>query len=682
MKKKFRITVLLFLVLQTINAQEVDNTLYNIMPWPKEIHSGKGEFIINKNFTVSIQGISTKRLNEASTRFLRRLSGRTGVFFEIGFPKQNETSASLFIKVVRKGVVKLSEDESYSLTANSNGILLESETDIGAMRGLETLLQLATATADHFYIPIVNINDTPRFPWRGLMIDVARHYQPIHVIKRNLDAMASVKLNVFHWHLTDDQGFRIECKSHPRLHQMGSDGQYYTHQEIKDIVRYAADRGIRVIPEIDIPGHATAILTAYPELGSKDTVYQIERYAGVFDPTLDPTNEKTYAVLEDIFEEISTLFPDPYIHIGGDENEGRHWNENPKIIAFKKEHGLKSNHELQAYFNRKVQGILKKLGKKMMGWEEIMNKDLDTSSVIHSWKGLNEGVKPGHSLIHAAKNGYHTILSNGYYLDLMHDISDHYLIDPIPNHTELTREEREKVLGGEITMWGELVTPLSIDSRLWPRSAAIAERLWSPSEVREIPSMKKRLKIISFRLEELGISHLRNQNVILRNIANGHHIEALSKLTKVCQPLKGYTRNKGGTEYKSYSPFTLFADACATDASDAIEFKTIVDTFIGTSKNSKKPLESMLNDWVYNHNELEVLTRKTPLVSEVLNLSLALKELSTFFLRMLEQEEISKANYIEFERLIESAKKPHADVEIVVISSFTKLFEFLKKNEL
>ncbi len=663
-------------------AQSIENTMHNLMPWPQKIENKEGKFIIDSNFTIAIQQKQTNRLYKASTRFLRRLSGRTGVFFDVGFPDQERTSASLIIKVGRKGTIELSEDESYSLTTKSNGILLESETDIGAMRGLETLLQLVTATTDHFYIPGVKIEDAPRFPWRGLMIDVARHYQPIQVIKRNLDAMASVKLNVFHWHLTDDQGFRIECKSHPRLHQMSSDGQYYTHQEIKDVIEYAMDRGIRVIPEIDVPGHATAILTAYPELGSKDTTYQVERYAGIFDPTLDPTNEKTYKVLEDIFKEISALFPDPYIHIGGDENEGKHWDENPKISDFKKEHHFTNNHQLQAYFNSRIQRILRKLGKKMMGWEEIMTKDLDTSSIIHSWKGVNEGVKPRHSLLQAAKGGYHTVLSNGYYLDLMHNVSDHYLVDPIPDDIALTEGEKERILGGEIAMWGELITTLTIDSRIWPRAAAIAERLWSPKEVREVEHMKKRLAIISFRLEELGITHIKNQKVILRNIANGYTIDALSKLTKVCQPLKGYTRNKGGTEYKSYSPFTLFADACTTDAPDALKFDKMVNEYIVNPKNAIRPLEAILNSWVRNHDELEILNSKTPLVNELLDLSSALKELSLFFLRLLEQGGISKTNYNEFIKLIDIAKVPHADVEIVVNDSFIKLFEFMKKNEL
>ncbi len=683
MRKLFRTILLLVVAIQITSAQSIDNNSYNLMPWPQEIESDQGQFTVDKDFLVSIEKESTKRLYTAATRFLRRLSGRTGVFFEKGFPESTKNAPSLIINVKREGKLELSEDESYSLAITTAAIRLEAETDIGAIRGLETLLQLVTSGADHFYFPALRIKDSPRFPWRGLMIDVARHYQPIEVIKRNLDAMAAVKLNVFHWHLTDDQGFRIESKSHPKLHELGSDGQYYTQKEIRDVIQYASDRGIRVVPELDVPGHASAILTAYPELGSKENMkYQIERYAGVFDPTLDPTNEKTYEVLADLFEEVALIFPDPYVHIGGDENEGKHWDENPKIKDFKQKHSLTSNHDLQTHFNLRLQKILEKLNKKLVGWEEIMTPEMPTSAVIHSWRGVEEGLQPGESLVKAAKKGHYSILSTGYYIDRMHDIANHYLVDPLPKSSNLTKDEQKRILGGEVTMWGELVTPLTIDSRIWPRTAAIAERFWSPTGVVDIDHMRKRLSVISFRLEELGLTHLKNRNVILRNIANGYHIDALIKLTKVCQPLQKYSRNKGGTEYKSYSPFTLFADACTTDALDAFRFDAAVNAFIGGGKTSKKTLESMLHQWVDNHDELSELKGKTPLVNEPLELSLALKDVSVFLLKILKQEGVSKVDSTEFIKLISKAKEPHADVEIVVHEAFTKLFAYLKKNEL
>ena len=318
------------------------------MPWPKEISDNSERFIITPNFTIQINYADETKVTHASTKFLRRLSNRTGIFLKNGFPSKKAKNASLQITFSNVVTPVLGVDESYTLKVKNNQILLNSKNDIGAIRGLETLLQLVKNTKKETYFSGVSIIDSPRFLWRGLMIDVARHFMPVEVIKRNLDAMASVKMNVFHWHLTDDQGFRVESKVYPRLHQSGSDGLYYTQGQIKDVVRYATRLGIRVIPEFDVPGHASAILTAYPELGSKEGYkYSIERNAGVFDPTLDPTNDKTYEFLKNLFTEIAPLFPDEYFHIGGDENEGKHWTQNKNIGVFKKKHQLKTNHDLQ-----------------------------------------------------------------------------------------------------------------------------------------------------------------------------------------------------------------------------------------------------------------------------------------------------------------------------------------------
>jgi len=558
----------------------------NLMPWPQEITLGNSNIEISPKFTVVVHPEITKRIDIATTKFIKRLTGRTGVFFKNGFAFNADKikNASLEISYKRAGKLEINEDESYELKVSPTKISIEATTDIGVIYALETLLQLVDNNETSYFFPEVTIHDFPRFTWRGLMLDVARHFQPVDVIKRNLDAMTSVKMNVLHWHLTDDQGFRIESKKHPKLHQLGSDGLYYTQEQIKEVVEYASDRGIRVVPEVDVPGHATAILTAYPEIGSKDTSYSIERFSGIFHPTLDPTNEKTYEILEDLFGEMAMLFPDQYFHIGGDENEGKHWDENLRIQEFMQKNDLKTNHDLQTYFNIRLEEILAKHGKLVMGWEEIMTDKMPTTALIHSWKGTNEGITQGSSLMKAAKKGHATVLSNGYYIDLMQPASEHYLVDPLTKNNDLTAEEKARILGGEATMWSELVTPLNIDSRLWPRTAAIAERFWSSEEIVDISNMYKRLETISFRLEELGITHIRNRDVILRNITSNQNIEALVKLTKVYEPLKIYTRNKGGVEYKTYSPFTLFADACTADASEAIIFNNLVNKYLSEKK--------------------------------------------------------------------------------------------------
>lgn len=667
-----------FALTYTLHAQSELMEKYNLMPWPKKIETTTTNFLINSNVTISINGADEGRVCNVATNFLRRLTNRTGVFIDNGFPLYNKPAS---IEVTFKTVASLNinTDESYNLIVNSNNIQITSNTDVGAIRGLETLLQLTNYNENGYYFEGVTISDSPRFVWRGLMIDAARHFQPIDVIKRNLDAMASVKLNVFHWHLTDDQGFRVESKTYPKLQELASDKQYYTQEQIKDVVAYATNLGIRVVPEFDVPGHASAILTAYPELGSKeDYNYAIERYAGVFDPTLNPTKDITYTFLENLFTEITPLFPDEYFHIGGDENEGKHWDENKEIQAFKVKHKLKTNHDLQTYFNIKLEKILNKLGKKLMGWDEIMTKDMPTSAVIHSWRGENEGMEKGGSLIKAAKTGYQTVLSNGYYIDRMLSVEHHYSIDPIGN-VKLTKEERKRILGGEATMWSELVTPLTIDSRIWPRTAAIAERFWSPKTINNIDNMLHRLKDVNNKLEELGITHIKNRAVILRNISNHSDNEALKTLSKLCEPLKVYTRNKGGTEYKSFSPFTLFADACVADAEEATAFNKLIARENGITENNLAEIKNYLKKWATNYEGLTPII-KNPNIKPLELLSKNLSLTSTLILKSINNKKITQEDLQTLSVSIKALQEPYADVELAIIDAFKTLIKYCKTN--
>nr|WP_315133072.1 family 20 glycosylhydrolase [uncultured Flavobacterium sp.] len=673
------------------NAQ-IKTTSLDLMPWPQKIEMKSGTFTLDKNFKVNIKGQPDTRIFEAATHFLRRLDGRTGLFLEQGFvTKENEfPTASLQINCAKAGKTGLYEDESYQLEIQSTGITINATSDLGAIHALETVLQLLQNNESSFYFPMVSITDFPRFTWRGLMIDAARHFQPVDVIKRNLDAMAAVKMNVFHWHLVDDQGWRIEMKKHPRFTELASDGDYYTQEEIKDIVKYADQRGIMVIPEIDVPGHATAILTAYPEIGSKvvnsnanslenktqtSTIasYSLERNSGIFTPTLDPSNPRTYELLSEIFDEVCPLFSGRYFHIGGDENEGKDWDANPKIQAFMKKNKLANNHELQTYFTMQLIPMLKKHQKELMGWEEIMTKNMSKEAVIHSWRGPNEGLLSGQSLVIAAKSGYKTVLSNGYYIDLMQSVADHYLNDPIAKNIALTSEERARILGGEAVMWSELVTPLTIDSRIWPRTAAIAERLWSDAAITDLSSLRKRLKTVSFRLEELGITHLKNKDVILRNISNNQKTEVLEDFSKICEPLKIYTRNSGGTEYKVYSPLTLFADACTPDAEDAVAFEAAVNQYLeNKSPENQNRVTDFLKKWIEINSKLIALSSNAPLIQPILPLSKNISEASQQLLLKIEKKQA--VNTAVLSDLIEQCNsKKYADVELAVYSSLKKL---------
>ena len=296
------------------------------------------------------------------------------------------------------------ENESYSLEVTPSAAHLKAPTVVGAIHGLETFLQLVQNDGTNHFLLAVSIEDSPRFRWRGLMIDVSRHFQPIEVIKRTLDGMAAVKMNVFHWHLSDDQGFRIESKVFPKLTGMGSDGLFYTQDQAREIVAYARERGIRVVPEFDIPGHAQSWMVGYPDLASGTGPdyggpYQIERQYGIFDPVMDPTRDSTYKFLDRFIGEMAEIFPDPYMHIGGDENNGVQWKDNPRIQEFAKKHDLKDTAALQTYFNQQLFPILKKHGKRMIGWDEIYAPGLSKDAMIQSWRGFD-------SLAATAKDGY------------------------------------------------------------------------------------------------------------------------------------------------------------------------------------------------------------------------------------------------------------------------------------
>ena len=645
------------------------------MPYPKELALKKGKFRLSKDFTLAIRGNVDQRIYAGATRFLRRLDGQIGVFLPQGYitKSNNVTEGNVVLTAQRAGKVELHEDEAYQLQIDEKSIRLNASNDIGLLRGLETLLQLVSVDAEGYYFPAIEINDAPRFPWRGLMIDVARHFQPIEVIKRNLDGMAAVKMNVLHLHLTDDQGFRIESKNYPKLHELGSDGFYFTQEEIKEIVRYAGARGIRVVPEFDLPGHATSWLVPYPELGSKNQKYEIERFAGIFDPTMDPTIDKTYEMLDGLFKEITPLFPDKYFHIGGDENEGKHWDENDKIQAFMKANNMEDNHQLQAYFNERVQKMLVKYDKKMIGWDEIMHPDLSTSAVIQSWRGPE-------ALTQAAKKGYQTLLSNGYYIDLMFPAKDHYAIDPLPNPEALTEEERKNILGGEATMWSELVTPMTIDSRIWPRTAAIAERFWSPSKVKDVDDMYERLAVVSQQLEWVGLQHMSAQNVILRNIAHGQDISSLETLVKVVEPLKRYTRNPGGTMYKSFSPFTLFADAAKADAPDAKAFNQLVDQYLDKQNaEDEQKILNYLTRWNNNHEQFLALLKKAPVLKEIEQLSENLSLISAIgkeAISLLKSgEKPSLSWYQNSLKIVRGARAQGGRTELQVVSSIERLLK-------
>ena len=567
-------------------------TRHNLMPVPASVRFGAGRLRVDKSFTVAATGAVDERLRAGVDRAVRRLEGRTVLELARGL-SADPARATLVVeaRAPGKAVPAVDEDESYTLEVTERQAALRAATVVGALRGLETFLQLLEGDREGFYLPAVSVNDRPRFRWRGLLIDIGRHFEPMEVLKRNLDAMAAVKLNVFHWHLTEDQGFRIESKKFPKLHQLGSDGLFYTQEQAREVIEYARQRGIRVVPEFDIPGHATSWVVGHPELASAPGPYTIERKPGIFEPTLDPTREEVYKFLEAFFGEMAALFPDAYMHIGGDENTGKQWDANPKIQAFMKTKGIKDNHALQTYFNQRLLKILQKNGKRMMGWDEIFQPDLPKDVVIHSWRGPK-------ALAEAARRGYDGVLSNGYYIDLIFPASDHYLNDPVPE--------------------GSTLTPETIDSRIWPRTAAIAERLWSPREVRDVDDMYRRLAVLSVRLEELGLTHERNQAMMLRRLAGGAYPPALETLASFVEPVKEYRRYEQRPQ-TMLSPLTGLVDAARPDSAAARNFSRRVDLILSDAPRFAlhfSTLRDTLTSWRDAEPALEVLLDRSPALAE------------------------------------------------------------------
>ena len=500
-----------------------------LMPQPAEMSIGSGALALDSTFAVEVPGVSDPRLTNAIDRAVRRIEITTGLR-HAGRGVAGTTRLIVKVDHPSAPVQSLDEDESYSLSVTASGAEIDAVGEVGAMHGLETLIQLVQPSGSGYVIPAVAIHDTPRFRWRGLMIDCGRHFEPVAVIERNLDGMAAVKLNVFHWHLTEDQGFRMESRIYPKLTTKGSDGLYYTQQDANEVVAYARARGIRVVPEFEMPGHSTAWLVAYPELASGSIPDEIRREFGVSNYAIDPTREVTYTFIGRFLTEMSTIFPDAYLHIGGDETPAPDWKTSPRILAFMKIHNLKDNDALQAYFNTRVLKIITHLHKHMMGWDEVLTPGLPKDVVVQSWRGEA-------SLFKGAKLGYEGVLSAPYYLDGMRPAGVHYLADPLPSSSDLTPDEHKLILGGEVCMWGEHLYARTIDSRIWPRTAAIAERFWSPENVRDVDDMYRRLIPVSIELESLGLTHLESENASLRELARTEQIDALRTFASAFEPV-------------------------------------------------------------------------------------------------------------------------------------------------
>jgi hexosaminidase len=601
--------------MQGQQAGNVNAADLGLMPLPSHFEAGSGSFTLRPGMHVAYASFHNPRLEAGVVRMMTRLQ------FESGVPLPHIpsmvagdlSSAGIVINAAGPGgaVQSVDQDESYSLIVTPKLITVNAATVVGAFHGMETLLQLVQLKDNAATIPAVSIEDTPRFPWRGLMIDVSRHFEPVNQIQRTLDGMAMVKLNVFHWHLSDDQGFRAESKIYPKLTGVGSSGEFYTQEQMREIVAYARARGIRVVPEFDIPGHSLSWMVGYPQLGSSKGPFQLPDVAGVHDEAMDPTRESTYVFLNRFIGEMSKIFPDAYFHVGGDEVEGKIWTSNPRIARFMKRKGFETPSQLQTYFSQRVVRIVEKHGKKPVGWDEVLVPGLPKNVMVQSWRGVD-------SLAAGARQGYTGILSAPYYLDGMKTNEAHYLADPIPADTTLTAEQQKLILGGEVCMWAEQLNERTIDSRIWPRTAVMAERFWSPQSDRDVVSMYRRLPQISIELEQARLRHLTGPAMMRRSISGEVNPTALATLAGVLEPVSFAERSET-QRTDGHTPLDRLVDTVVPDPPSRFEIAQDVDAVLNKTSDSTEAaarLTVRFMEWERIAQPLQAEMQQNPRMSD------------------------------------------------------------------
>jgi hexosaminidase len=489
-----------------------------VIPAPQHLRRLTGEFTLTPNTK-----ILTEPENEALVAIGTRLASilQTSTGYDIVSDTSSQTEAP-------KGTIFLTTqtdqahggDESYTLEALPKAITIRGVTAAGVAHAVQTLRQLfppeieSDRTIDRPYpwtVPAVRIEDAPRFNWRGLMFDSCRHISGKDYIKKTLDLLAYHKLNRFHWHLTEDQGWRIEIEKYPRLTEIGAYrinsqgrryGGFFTKEDVREVVSYAADRGIAIVPEIEMPGHCVAALASYADLSCTGKLIPVASEWGIFEDIFCAGKDRVFEFLEDVLTEVAELFPGPYIHIGGDEVPPTRWRNCKRCRKRIEEEELKDVGELQCYFFNRIEKILASLGKKPIGWDEVLCNDLAQSATMQVWRDMDH-------VSTAARLGYDVIVSPtshvyfDYELDRI-DLTRVYEFEPIPE--KMPAAARKRILGGECTLWTEHTTRDQIESKLYPRIVAFAERLWSPAST-PFGDFHRRLQTHYERLGHLGVDY-------------------------------------------------------------------------------------------------------------------------------------------------------------------------------
>lgn len=531
------IPILLLLVENKSYCQESAQNAngLGLIPLPLEVTTGSGRYTLPE--TVLIFAKSKDEQNAANffTEFLKQIGKKATL-------TTDKKKANI---VLLTQSIDLKSDEGYKLNVDKSGVQIMAASGAGHFYGIQTLMQLIPfieTNIDTLSLPYVSIKDKPEFQWRGSMLDVARHFFPVSFIKKHLDYMAAYKLNTFHWHLTEDQGWRIEIRKYPKLTEVSAyrdetvigaqqlyknrdefkfDGTYYggfyTQEEIKEVVSYAQKRHITIIPEIEMPGHTSAVLAAYPELACKDSTYNVETSWGVFPDIVCPS-EETFVFFENVLSEVVELFPGEYVHIGGDEAPKDRWKESALVQDIIKREGLDNVEQVQGWFNQRIEKFLNSKGKKLIGWDEILEGGITPSATVMSWRGEAGGIE-------AAKHGNLVVMSptSHMYFDYGQHPEPHNEEEPLmiccylpiekvysynPYSEELTEEQHKSILGVQANLWTEYVTtPNKVEYMMFPRILALAETAWTPKDKKDFQHFEQRLSQQFQRLDAMDINY-------------------------------------------------------------------------------------------------------------------------------------------------------------------------------
>ncbi len=580
----------------------ISEVLQNLMPQPAHVEARAGVFSFGA-LQVSGSGAALDVVKSALRRAGLRLGTHHGLAFDIQFvPTGNcVISCNRFEAVPRPDM-----DESYVLRVGAEGIAIEAESHTGALRAIQTLYQMVQPHDQGWCLPFCHIEDKPRFAWRGVLLDVSRHFMRVRDVERLLDGMEIAKLNVLHFHLSNDQGFRLESKVHPRLHQVGSEGEFYTQVEMRQLIDAASARGIRVVPEFCLPGHSVSWQVAYPDLSaSLVPPVEVGELREIFSVPVDPTREALYRFVDAFVAEMAALFPDPYFHTGGDEVNPKAWKENPEIARFMAAQGLATYRDLQAYFTGRYAQIVRAHGKIAIGWEEILHAQVDENVLIHLWK---DGVYPKELARHQV------LVSWNYYLDLQQPAQWLYEKDPMDFQLTDGASPEVEVLGAEMANWSETIDGDNLDQRTWPRGLAMAERFWSPRAYVEAEGRQRlypRLAIASGLLTSAGLSHETHLASAMVSLYGAEAGEDFCRFASMVEPAAyPFVRRRRllleqllpklfkPPVVQRYSDLRRFVDHLPGESEVARQFSEAVRVFLeNRDPVQRAALERQLRDW-------------------------------------------------------------------------------------